>query len=103
MEGCLASTICDPDGKEVWVGNRAADTITVIDAASLEILADRGINAKVGQGQWDGMVAHIVAGIKSGQQADAICEAVKEVGEVLSQHFPVREDDVDELDNLIIP
>jgi len=66
------------------------------------VLADRGINAKVDQGQWDGIVAHIVAGIKSGQQADAICEAVKEVGGILAEHFPVREDDVDELDNLII-
>ena len=66
------------------------------------VLGDRGINAKVDQGQWDGIVAHIVAGIKSGQQADAICEAVKEVGGILAEHFPVREDDVDELDNLII-
>lgn len=66
------------------------------------VLADRGINAKVDQGQWDGIVAHIVAGIKSGQQVDAICEAVKEMGGILAEHFPVREDDVDELDNLII-
>lgn len=66
------------------------------------VLADRGINAKVDQGQWDGIVAHIVAAIKSGQQADAICEAVKEMGGILAEHFPVREDDVDELDNLII-
>jgi len=66
------------------------------------VLGDRGINAKVDQGQWDGIVAHIVAGIKSGQQADAICEAVKEVGGILAEHFPVREDDVDELDNLIV-
>ncbi|MEN8245110.1 MAG: hypothetical protein ABFS43_09435 [Thermodesulfobacteriota bacterium] len=66
------------------------------------VLADRGINAKVDQGQWDGIVAHVVAGIKSGQQADAICEAVKEMGGILVEHFPVREDDVDELDNLII-
>ncbi|MDY7093481.1 MAG: cytochrome D1 domain-containing protein [Acidobacteriota bacterium] len=28
-----------PDGKEVWIGNRAADTLTVLDATSLEILA----------------------------------------------------------------
>jgi YVTN family beta-propeller protein len=28
-----------PDGSEVWVGNRAADTLSVIDAASLEVEA----------------------------------------------------------------
>ena len=66
------------------------------------VLADRGINAKVGQGQWDSIVAQIVNGIKNGQQADAICEAVRDVGAILAEHFPVREDDVDELDNLII-
>ena len=66
------------------------------------VLADRGINAKVDKGQWDSVVAHIVSGIKNGHQADAICDAVREVGEVLAEHFPVREDDVDELDNLII-
>jgi len=66
------------------------------------VLADRGINAKVDKGQGDGIVAHIVAGIKKGQPADAICEAVDEVGGILSEHFPVRDGDVDELDNLII-
>jgi len=66
------------------------------------VLADRGINAKVEKGQWDSIVAHIVSGIKNGQPADAICEAVKDVGTILAEHFPVREDDVDELDNLII-
>jgi putative membrane protein len=65
------------------------------------VLADRGINEKVDKGQWDSIVAHIVSGIKNGQPADAICEAVKEVGAILATHFPVREDDVDELDNLI--
>ena len=66
------------------------------------VLADRGINAKVDPGQWDSIVAHIVSGIKDGRQADAICEAVKEVGGILARHFPVKADDVDELDNLII-
>ena len=66
------------------------------------VLADRGINAKVDKGRWDGIVAHIVAGIKNGRQADAICEAVGQVGGILAEHFPVREDDVNELDNLII-
>ena len=66
------------------------------------VLADRGINAKVDPGQWEGVVAHIVSGIKDGRQADAICEAVREVGTILARHFPVKADDVDELDNLII-
>lgn len=66
------------------------------------VLADRGIDAKVAPDQWDTVVAHIVDGIKKGRQADAICEAVAEVGGILATHFPVRDDDVDELDNLIV-
>ena len=66
------------------------------------VLADRGINARVNKGRWDEVVAHIVTGIKKGHQADAICDAVKEVGQILAQHFPVKQDDIDELDNLII-
>ena len=66
------------------------------------VLADRGINAKVDKGQWDSTVADIVRGIKEGRQAEAICAAVKEVGTILARHFPVKDDDVDELDNLII-
>ena len=66
------------------------------------VLADRGIDAKVGTDRWGAVVAHIVDGIKKGRQAEAICEAVAEVGEILAAHFPPRDDDVDELDNLII-
>ncbi len=66
------------------------------------ILADRGINEKVPPGQWDEMVKKVVAGIKANQQADAICEAVGEIGQLLSTHFPVKTDDADELKNLIV-
>ncbi len=66
------------------------------------VLADRGINEKVGGGQWHGIVDHIVAGIREGRQGKAICEAVEKVGEMLKTHFPKKTDDTDELDNLII-
>ncbi len=65
------------------------------------ILADRGINEKVGTGKWDEIVQGIVAGIRGKRQADAICEAVKKTGELLKTHFPGRPDDRDELKNLI--
>ena len=66
------------------------------------ILADRGINAKVPEGQWDDIVKMITAGIRQKRSADAICEAVEKIGELLKRHFPVKPDDSDELDNLII-
>jgi putative membrane protein len=66
------------------------------------VLADRGINARVDSGAWDEVVHHIVRGIKNRQQANALCEAVEMVGGILEQHFPVKEDDTDELHNLIV-
>ena len=66
------------------------------------ILADRGINEKVKQGQWDEIVKMIIDGIKTNTQADAICKAIKDVGFILTEHFPIKADDKDELGNLII-
>lgn len=66
------------------------------------VLADRGINRKVAPGQWDDIVALIVQGIKNKRGAEAICEAVDQVGTLLADHFPIQEDDRDELTNLII-
>jgi putative membrane protein len=66
------------------------------------VLADRGINAQVPQSRWDDVVAGIVEGIKEGRQGAAICEAVMEVGRILSEHFPIKPDDTNGLANLIV-
>ena len=66
------------------------------------MLADRGINAKVQQNQWDDIVTMITAGIKQQRPADAICEAVEKIGDLLEAHFPIKPDDTNELKNLII-
>lgn len=66
------------------------------------VLADKGIYAKVSEGQWEGVVNHIVEGIKNRRQGQAICEAVTKVGTLLKQHFPIKRDDTDELRDLIV-
>ena len=66
------------------------------------ILADRGINARVKEGQWEEPVGMIVDGIKQHRPADAICEAISRIGDILSEHFPVKPDDTNELNNLIV-
>jgi putative membrane protein len=66
------------------------------------VLADRGINVKVPQESWNEIVDHIVQGIKQRRQADAICEAVDTAGRLLAEHLPLRPDDTDELQNLIV-
>ncbi|MDA8142145.1 MAG: TPM domain-containing protein [Desulfobacteraceae bacterium] len=66
------------------------------------VLADRGIHAKVANGQWDGVVARITEGIRQKKAATAICEAVAEIGAVLKTHFPIKADDTNELRNVIV-
>jgi putative membrane protein len=66
------------------------------------VLADRGINTRVSESQWDDIVKMITDGIKQKRPADAICEAVEKIGELLKTYFPIKPDDTDELKNLII-
>jgi putative membrane protein len=66
------------------------------------VLADRGINARVGEGQWEEIVAMITDGIRQNRPAEAICRAVEKVGEILAEHFPLKPDDTNELRNIIV-
>lgn len=66
------------------------------------VLADRGINEKVRKESWNRIVEMIAAGIREKRPAEAICNAVKTVGDLLTKHFPIQADDANELKNLII-
>jgi putative membrane protein len=66
------------------------------------IIADGGINAKINQNRWQDLVNLITNGIKEGKQAQAICEAIHQAGNILKEHFPIQPDDNNELRDLII-
>ena len=66
------------------------------------VLADKSINEKVPEGHWDAIVTRLTEGIRRNQPAAAICRAINTVGEELKHHFPCKEDDTNELQNLII-
>jgi putative membrane protein len=68
----------------------------------VEVLADRGIDQKVGAGTWDEIVHIISAGIKSGRACDAFCNAIRRCGDILATHFPRQADDQDELANRLV-
>jgi len=69
---------------------------------SVWILADRGINQKVPAGTWDRIVTDITDGIHAGNGVDALIKAIRHTGDILKKHFPVKKDDRNELNNLII-
>lgn len=66
------------------------------------VLADSGINEHIPQDRWDTVVEELTAGIKQGQQCEAICAAIDSIGTALQTHFPYEKGDKDELHNLII-
>lgn len=67
-----------------------------------EVVADSGINAKVQQAQWNGIVANLTAAADSGRLTDGFVGAVDSVGALLSEHFPWRADDRNELDDHLV-
>ncbi len=66
------------------------------------VVGDAGINAHVGNNDWDDIVRCIIAGIRRGAPADGLVEAIGKCGLLLEQHGVARKaDDRDELpDNL---
>jgi putative membrane protein len=65
----------------------------------VQVLADRGIHARVEAGTWDGVVERILAGVRAERAEAGLVEAIACCGELLAQHFPPRPDDKDELAN----
>lgn len=62
------------------------------------VLGDAGINAKVEQDEWTGIVDLMRADIRDGRLADAFVDAIERCGELLRRRgVERREDDVDEL------
>ena len=66
------------------------------------VLADEGINAKVDSGVWQEIVDTVVDSFRQRRQAEGICQAVKRCGQLIQKYFPIKADDTNELDNLIV-
>lgn len=67
----------------------------------VQVLADKKINDKVTQDTWSKAVEIIVNNIKQNNQAQGIIQAVEFVGNILAQHFPRKQDDINELSDEI--
>ena len=65
----------------------------------VEIVADRGIDAKVPDGAWDGIVGDFTRAVGEGRVADGFVMAIERCGGLLASHFPRRPEDRDELAN----
>ncbi|NMB80435.1 MAG: TPM domain-containing protein [Ignavibacteria bacterium] len=66
------------------------------------ILADEGINNKVSKDTWDKVRDEIQINFREGKFASGIIQGIERVGNILSEHFPIRKDDTNELSNKVI-
>lgn len=66
------------------------------------ILADEGINSKVEQSVWDEIRDGILKSFLDGKYCDGILTGIREVGKVLSEYFPIKADDTNELSNKVV-
>lgn len=66
------------------------------------ILADSGINEKVNQDAWNKMRDEMQAEFQQGHYLEGIVKTIEKVGNLLSQYFPIKHDDTNELSNKVI-
>ncbi|WP_214476248.1 TPM domain-containing protein [Mesorhizobium sp. dw_380] len=67
-----------------------------------EVVADSGIDTKVGQHVWDDVVRDLTAHAGDDRLADGFVKAIEQVGAVLAEHFPVTSGDINELDDHLV-
>jgi uncharacterized membrane protein len=65
----------------------------------IEIVADRGINARVAPADWEKICRAMEQALARGAYEQAIVGGIKEVSALLARHFPPRPGDRDELPN----
>ncbi|MBL8577615.1 MAG: TPM domain-containing protein [Mesorhizobium sp.] len=67
-----------------------------------EIIADAGIATQVPQEMWDSIVAGLIEDAGNDRLTDGFVTSIAAVGALLSEHFPVRVDDINELDDHLV-
>lgn len=67
-----------------------------------EIIADEGIYQKVSPDVWDQALAALLGHLKKKEVEEGFVAAIKMSADVLAEHFPISEDDENELPNHLI-
>ncbi len=66
------------------------------------VLADKGIYEKIDQHTLNTYALTVSRGIKEGRACDALCLAIKDAGEILAKHFPMKPGDTNELSDQVM-
>jgi uncharacterized membrane protein len=65
----------------------------------IEIVADRGISAKVDNAQWEAVAQKMEAAFRQGEFERGALEGIRQIGDLLAAHFPPAGHNPDELAN----
>ena len=65
------------------------------------ILGDRGINAVIPPERWTSLASALASGICAGRMVETLVTTITEVGDILTEQFPHRRDDTNELPDLL--
>lgn len=71
----------------------------IFKAKEFCILADKGINEKVKQSVWNEIADDMKSSFKQEEYCKGIINGIEQAGKILSQHFPIKPDDINELPN----
>ena len=74
----------------------------LLEAREFYVLADDGIHSIVGDSAWEGIKDILLHYFKDGAFSHGIAAAVREMGKILSPHFPIKPDDTNEISNRVI-
>jgi TPM domain len=65
----------------------------------IEIVADRGINARVSQAEWEAICQRMEAAFRDGRFDAGVIAGLGEITALLTRHFPARAANPDEMPN----
>ena len=85
----------------VWDTEHNSGVLIYVQVADrrIEIVADRGINARVEQQQWDAISRAMKSAFQAQRYEAGAIEAIREITTLLAQHFPPTGVNPDELPN----
>ncbi len=66
------------------------------------VLADGGIYKKITPESLQTYALSVAHGIKNGEACEALCREIAKVAEVMAEHFPIKDDDTNELSDEVI-
>ena len=83
----------------VWDTAHNSGVLIYVQAVDrhIEIIADRGINAKVEQRQWDAIAGRMQADFRAQRYEAGVIEGMREITALLARHFPPTGANPDEL------